>query len=101
MNDIKVNIIKDGYPKQVTVSKSDTVKTLMTKAFEVFNITDRYYNKEKYWITLGVGCVNENDNELNKTLQEQNIEEDAVCYLVDVSAVKWGLLKSNIFKYIK
>lgn len=90
MSQITVFILKDGYQREVKVSKTDTVRSLMTKAFDEFNITDRYYSKDKYQFTVGVDVLNKDENELNKTLQEQNIEEDAVCCLIDVAAVQWG-----------
>lgn len=101
MSQITVYILFNGYQREVKVSKTDSVRSLMTKAFEEFDISPKYYGKDKYQLTVGIDVINKDENELNKTLEEVYIEEDAVCCLINVSAVQWGQYFKLFFKEIK
>ena len=87
---LKIHILYKGRKYDIEINHNDTLRTVMTKAFDKINIIDKYYTKEKYIFKFGDTILNGNENALNNTVETQEIIEDDTLELIKTEGIKAG-----------
>jgi len=87
---LKIHILYKGRKYDIEINHNDTLRTVMTKAFDKINIIDKYYTKEKYIFKFGDTILNGNENALNNTVETQEIIEDDTLELIKSEGIKAG-----------
>lgn len=87
---LKIHILYKGRKYDIEINHNDTLRTVMTKAFDKINIIDKYYTKEKYIFKFGDIILNGNENALNNTVETQEIIEDDTLELIKTEGIKAG-----------
>ena len=79
-----------GRKKKMKIKENESLKTLMTKIFDLYNITDRHYTYDKYRLMYCGIILNSGIDQLNKTLQEVDIMEDDYIILMKTIEINLG-----------
>ena len=87
---MQIHIQYNGRKFDIEVNHNDTLRSVMTKAFDNINIIDKFYTKDKYIFKNGDTILNGNENALNNTLDTQEIIEDDTLELIKTEGIKAG-----------
>ena len=87
---MQIHIQYNGRKFDIEVNHNDTLRSVMTKAFDKINIIDKFYTKDKYIFKNGDTILNGNENALNNTLDTQEIIEDDTLELIKTEGIKAG-----------
>lgn len=85
-----IHVLYNGRKYDIQVNPNDTLRTVMTKAFDKINLIDKYYTKDKYIFKNGDTILNGNENALNNTVEMQAIIEDDIFELIKAEGIKAG-----------
>lgn len=85
-----IHILYKGRKYDIDINQNDTLRTVMTKAFDKINIIDKFYTKDKYIFKNGDTVLNGNENALNCTVEMQEIIEDDTLELIKTEGIKAG-----------
>ena len=72
---ITLYILRNSIKKKLDISLKATIKDLVLKALQLFNLSINDISEQNYHILIGSKLLNKNEN-LNKTLYDKGIEED-------------------------
>ena len=87
---LSIHILYLGRKYDIKINQNDTLRTVMTKAFDKISIIDKYYTKDKYIFKNGDTILNGNENALNNTVEMQEIIEDDTLELIKTEGIKAG-----------
>ena len=87
---LRIHILYKGRKYDIEINQNDTLRTVMTTAFDKINIIDKYYTKDKYIFKNGDTILNGNENDLNNTIEMQEIIEDDTLELIKSEGIKAG-----------
>lgn len=93
MSKFVVYITYDGRHKtELEIDPNDSIRSLMTKMFNKFNIpiSEKNYHKDTFTLTNAVTLLNADEDWLKKTVKEARIEEDDLIDLKDAGSVQYG-----------
>ena len=85
-----IHILYQGRKYDININPSDTLRTVMTKAFDEIKLIDKYYTKDKYIFKNGDTILNGNENSLNNTVEKQEIIEDDTLEMIKSEGIKAG-----------
>ena len=85
---------------ELEVNENDSLRSVMTRAFDKIGITDKYYTHDKYIFKNGDKDLNSDPNTLNHTLKEEEIVEDDKLELIETAAIDEGRLNRNYTQII-
>ena len=87
---IGIHILYKGRKYDIKINHNDTLRTVMTRAFDKINIIDKFYTKDKYIFKNGDTILNGDENALNNTVEMQEIMEDDTLELIKTEGIKAG-----------
>jgi hypothetical protein len=87
---VQIHILYKGRKYDIEINHNDTLRTVMTRAFDKINIIDKFYTKDKYIFRNGDTILNSNENALNNTIDTQEIIEDDTLELIKTEGIKAG-----------
>ena len=87
-----IHILYQGRKFDIQINPNDTLRTVMTRAFDKINLIDKYYTKDKYIFKNGDTILNGSENALNNTVEMQEIIEDDTLELIKTEGIKAGIL---------
>ena len=90
---LTIHILHKGRKYKIEINQNDTLRTVMTKAFDAIQIIDKFYTKDKYIFKNGDMILNGNENALNTTIEMQEIIEDDTLELIKTEGIKAGKTK--------
>ena len=91
---LPIKILYKGRKYDIKINQNDTLRTVMTTAFDKINIIDKFYTKDRYLFKNGDTILNGNENDLNYTVEMQEINEDDTLELIKTEGIKAGTLLS-------
>ena len=97
---LPIKILYKGRKYDIKINPNDTLRTVMTRAFDKISIIDKFYTKDRYLFKNGDTILNGNENDLNYTVEMQEIIEDDTLELIKTEGIKAGtLLSPLLLKY--
>lgn len=87
---LSIHILYKGRKYDIKINQNDTLRTVMTKAFDKINIIDKFYTKDKYIFKNGDTILNGTENALNYSIEMQEIIEDDTLELIKTEGIKAG-----------
>jgi hypothetical protein len=85
-----VHILYKGRKIDIAINQNETLRSVMTKAFDKIGIIGKFYTKDKYIFKNGDTILNGNENDLNCTVEMQDIIEDDNLELIKTEGIKAG-----------
>lgn len=87
-----ISIFYKGRKKQLEINKTDTVKGIMEKFFvqENIDVDKRFYTKDKFLLNIGDILLNSDPDNLNKTVDDLQLEDDDMLTLVNTEEMNAG-----------
>lgn len=98
---MRIHILHKGRKYDIEINHNDTLRTVMTRAFDKINIIDKFYTKDKYIFKNGDTILNGNENALNNTVEMQEIVEDDTLELIKTEGIKAGNFWASYYYYIQ
>lgn len=92
MSSITIFLCFEQHKEEVTVNTNDSFRSVMTKAFNIFNISnsDRDYSQNTYLFKFQGTLLNSDDSKLNRTLKDENIRVDDTLDLIRSKTIDQG-----------
>ena len=97
---IRIHVLYKGRKYDIEINHNDTLRTVMTRAFDKINIIDKFYTKDKYIFKNGDTILNGSENALNNTVETQEIIEDDALELIKTEGIKAGNNKVSYYNLI-
>ena len=97
---IRIHVLYKGRKYDIEINHNDTLRTVMTRAFDKINIIDKFYTKDKYIFKNGDTILNGSENALNNTVETQEIIEDDTLELIKTEGIKAGNNKVSYYNLI-
>ena len=97
---IRIHVLHKGRKYDIEINHNDTLRTVMTRAFDKINIIDKFYTKDKYIFKNGDTILNGSENALNNTVETQEIIEDDTLELIKTEGIKAGINKVSYYYHI-
>lgn len=97
---IRIHVLHKGRKYDIEINHNDTLRTVMTRAFDKINIIDKFYTKDKYIFKNGDSILNGSENDLNNTVETQEIIEDDTLELIKTEGIKAGKYKVSYYYHI-
>ena len=87
-----ISIFYKGRKKQLEINKTDTVKGIMEKFFvqENIDVDKRFYTKDKFLLNFGDNLLNSDPDNLNKTVNDLQLDDDDLLTLVNTEEMNAG-----------
>ena len=85
-------IFYKGRKKELEINKTDTVKGIMEKFFvqENIDVDKRFYTRDKFLLNIGDILLNSDPDNLNKTVDDLQLDDDDMLTLVNTEDMNAG-----------